>query len=68
MLESQGYNQTIMFGADADFGGLTTYFKTHGNFNIFDYKAAKKKNLSHKITLFGGDLKMINYMILLKMN
>lgn len=45
MLESQGYNQTIMFGADADFGGLTTYFKTHGNFNIFDYKAAKKKKL-----------------------
>lgn len=45
MLESQGYNQTIMFGADADFGGLTTYFKTHGNFNIFDYEAAKEKKL-----------------------
>ena len=24
ILEAQGYNQTIMFGADADFGGLTT--------------------------------------------
>lgn len=45
ILEAQGYNQTIMFGADADFGGLTTYFGTHGDFNIFDYKAAKKKGL-----------------------
>ncbi|MEG2338127.1 MAG: LTA synthase family protein [Clostridium sp.] len=45
ILETQGYNQTIMFGADADFGGLTTYFNSHGNFNIFDYKAAKKKGL-----------------------
>lgn len=45
VLDAQGYEQTIMFGADADFGGLTTYFTTHGNFNIFDYKAAKKKKL-----------------------
>ncbi|MGL4990342.1 MAG: LTA synthase family protein [Sarcina sp.] len=45
ILEQQGYNQTIMFGADADFGGLTTYFQTHGDFNIFDYKAAKEKGL-----------------------
>ena len=43
ILEAQDYEQTIMFGADADFGGLTTYFTTHGNFNIFDYKAAKEK-------------------------
>ncbi len=48
ILESQGYNQTIMFGADADFGGLTTYFTTHGNFNIFDHKAAKEKGLIPK--------------------
>ena len=34
-----------MFGADADFGGLTTFFGTHGDFNIFDYKAAKEKKL-----------------------
>lgn len=45
ILKAQGYEQTIMFGADADFGGLTTYFTTHGNFNIFDYKAAKEKKL-----------------------
>ncbi|WP_270600698.1 LTA synthase family protein [Clostridium baratii] len=45
ILKAQGYEQTIMFGADADFGGLTTFFGTHGDFNIFDYKAAKEKKL-----------------------
>ncbi|MEG0129685.1 LTA synthase family protein [Clostridium sp.] len=48
ILETQGYNQTIMFGADADFGGLTTFFTSHGGFNIFDYKAAKRKGLIPK--------------------
>ena len=42
ILAEEGYEQTLMFGADADFGGLTTYFKTHGNFNIKDYKYAKE--------------------------
>lgn len=48
ILSSQGYEQTIMFGADADFGGLTTYFGSHGNFNIFDHKAAIQKGLIPK--------------------
>lgn len=42
ILNAQGYEQTIMFGADADFGGLTNYFTLHGNYNIIDYKAAIK--------------------------
>ncbi len=42
ILAEEGYEQTLMFGADADFGGLTAYFKTHGNFNIMDYKYAKE--------------------------
>ncbi len=45
ILEEQGYEQTLMFGADADFGGLSTYFKTHGNFNIKDYQYARKAGL-----------------------
>lgn len=45
ILEARGYEQTLMFGANSDFGGLTTYFKTHGNFNIIDYKAAKGNGL-----------------------
>lgn len=45
LLADNGYEQTIMFGADADFGGLTVYFTDHGNFNIFDHKHAKKVGL-----------------------
>lgn len=45
ILQEQGYNQTIMFGADADFGGLTSFFKTHGNYHIFDVKYARKFGL-----------------------
>ena len=43
ILQQQGYEQSVMFGADADFGGLTHYFTLHGNFNILDYKAAQEK-------------------------
>ncbi|AIM63281.1 LTA synthase family protein [Weissella ceti] len=41
ILAAQGYNQTVMFGADADFGGLTTYYKTHGDHKIYDYSYAR---------------------------
>ncbi len=42
VLYKEGYNQTIMFGADADFGGLTSFFNNHHNFNIYDLKYARK--------------------------
>lgn len=42
ILAEQGYEQSVMFGADADFGGLTYYFTLHGKFNILDYKYAKE--------------------------
>ncbi|MEG2708699.1 MAG: sulfatase-like hydrolase/transferase, partial [Vagococcus sp.] len=42
VLHDEGYNQTIMFGADADFGGLTAFFTNHKDFNIYDWKHAKK--------------------------
>lgn len=45
ILEKEGYEQTVMFGADADFGGLTYYFKAHGNYKIMDYKYAKENGL-----------------------
>lgn len=41
ILEAEDYEQTIMFGSDIDFGGLSTYFKDHGNYNQFDLKHAK---------------------------
>lgn len=42
ILQEQGYEQSVMFGADASFGGLDFFFESHGNFNIFDHKGAKK--------------------------
>lgn len=45
ILAEQGYEQTLMFGADADFGGLTYYFKSHGDFKIMDHKYAQKNGL-----------------------
>lgn len=43
VLNKEGYNQTIMFGADADFGGLTSFFNNHKDFTIYDWKYAKEK-------------------------
>lgn len=45
LLHDNGYTQTVMFGADADFGGLTTFFTEHGNFKIFDHKYARQTGL-----------------------
>ena len=40
ILQYYGYNQMVMIGADAKFGGFDALFKDHGNFEIFDvYKA-----------------------------
>lgn len=43
ILESQGYEQSLMFGATAKFGGLNYFYESHGSFNILDYDAAKEK-------------------------
>ncbi|BDF17165.1 sulfatase-like hydrolase/transferase [[Clostridium] scindens] len=37
ILERGGYNQTLMIGSDATFGGRELYFTNHGNYKIFDY-------------------------------
>lgn len=36
ILEKEGYNQTLIVGSDATFGGRRMYFSEHGNFNIVD--------------------------------
>ncbi len=43
ILAAQGYEQSLMFGATARFGGLNYFYETHGDFNILDYDAAKEK-------------------------
>ena len=37
ILEEQGYNQTLLLGSDAAFGGRKLYFETHGNYAMKDY-------------------------------
>ncbi|UXR78250.1 MULTISPECIES: LTA synthase family protein [unclassified Staphylococcus] len=64
ILHEEGYEQTIMFGADADFGGLTTYFKSHGNFNIWDWKYARDHGYipkDYKVWWGFEDDKLYNY-------
>lgn len=48
ILQKMGYNQTLMFGADSDFGGLTHMFNDHGAFKIMDYKFALKSGMLPK--------------------
>ncbi len=43
ILAAMGYEQTLMFGASAEFGGLNHFYKDHGDFNILDHDGVKKK-------------------------
>lgn len=37
ILESAGYQQSLLIGSEAEFGGRKLYFTEHGNYNIWDY-------------------------------
>ncbi len=41
ILAENGYNQALMVGSDANFGGRKTYFETHGVENIYDIYTAR---------------------------
>lgn len=43
ILKAQGYEQTLMFGATAKFGGLNYFYESHGGFNMLDYDGVKEK-------------------------
>lgn len=45
ILENEGYNQEFMCGSDAAFAGRSTYFRTHGDFEIFDLPYAMEAGL-----------------------
>lgn len=36
ILENEGYNLEIMMGSDGEYGGRSQYFKTNGNYKVFD--------------------------------
>ena len=40
ILHEQGYNQALMVGSDASFGGRDTYFETHGIDKVYDLYTA----------------------------
>lgn len=44
ILKKEGYNQTLLVGSDADFGGRKTYFCEHGDMNIVDINSLKEEN------------------------
>ncbi len=45
ILEEEGYNQTLLIGSDATFGGRRQMFKEHGNFQMKDYYYARDNGL-----------------------
>ena len=45
ILGQSGYNQTLMIGSDATFGGRRLYFTDHGNYSIEDYNYAVESGM-----------------------
>ena len=45
ILEEQGYNQGLLVGSDAVFGGRELFYSNHGNFTIWDYYYAHDNGL-----------------------
>ena len=44
VLEKNGYNNYLLLGSDATFGGRKNLFKQHGNYEIWDFESAKEEN------------------------
>ena len=45
ILKEEGYHQSIMVGSDLSFGGRRTYYKGHGNYQVFDIYTARKDDI-----------------------
>ena len=64
VLEANGYNQVFMCGSDADFGGRSSYYTTHGNYEIDDYDYAIERGwIPEDYHVFWGyeDTKLIDF-------
>lgn len=42
LLKDNGYQQSVMFGSSAVFGGLNYYYETHGGLEVMDHRWALK--------------------------
>lgn len=64
ILEEEGYNQELMVGSDASFGGRALYFKGHGDYDIWDYNTAvEEEKISSDYYVHWGyeDQKLFSY-------
>ena len=64
ILDDNGYNQVLMVGSEADFGGRKTYYEGNGNYEIFDYyKARELKKIDDDYFVFWGyeDAKLFEF-------
>lgn len=64
ILATNGYQNELLLGSDATFGGRKYYFEQHGNFNIVDYNSAKKNGWideNYKVWWGYEDLKLFEF-------
>lgn len=45
ILAKEGYHQSIMVGSDLSFGGRRTYYKGHGDYQVFDIYTAREDDI-----------------------
>ena len=45
ILSKEGYHQSIMVGSDLSFGGRRTYYKGHGDYQVFDIYTAREDDI-----------------------
>ena len=43
ILKEPGYNQQLIIGSDVSFGGRDNLFRTHGEYEVFDYNTAVER-------------------------
>ena len=64
ILENNGYNNILLIGSTAAFGGREVFYRTHGNYEIHDFNYAKDINyLDEDYYVFWGyeDSKLFEY-------
>lgn len=45
ILKEQGYQQKLLVGSDAEFGGRKNYFQSHGEYEIYDLKTSYEQGV-----------------------
>lgn len=64
ILAANGYQNELLLGSDAEFGGREYYFKLHGNYNIVDYNTAIENgwiDKDYRVWWGYEDLKLFDY-------